>query len=390
MGTTTRLRLPTSPFLNAVRKSGLVPPDDLVAFLGDPEFDAAVADPIKLASLFIRRKLLTKYQAIQLLNGKTRGFLLGRFKVLDGLRQDRVGLVFLAEDTKSRKWVSLKVLPNDRVSDPTVFRAFLAEVRSAAKVKHPSCARVLEMDVANGTYFVVSEHVPGPTLDKVIAEKGPLPPNTAAQYVARVALALAKAHAAGVIHRDVRPANIATTPDGGVKLIDLGLTHLLESPWKTVTRRINTKEFAEEIDHVAPELAWGNEPDARSDVYSLGSTFFTLLTGRSPFPGSAAEKMTARQLEAVPKPSLVRKGVPAEMDAIVQKMGAKDPHTRYQTAAEVAKALSAWLPVSEWAALGLNPEPTATAAHRPLPADAAEAKPARTGLFASLASLFKR
>jgi serine/threonine-protein kinase len=390
MGTTTRLRLPTSPFLNAVRRSGLVPNDDLVAFLGDPEFTAAVADPIKLATLFIRRRLLTRYQAIQLLNGKTKGFVLGRFKVLDGLRQDRVGLVFLAEDTQSRKCVSLKVLPTDRVSDPTVFRAFLGEVRSASKVRHPNCARVLDMDVVNGTNFVVCEYVPGSTLDKVVAEKGPLAPNEAAQYVARVALALDVAHKAGVVHRDVRPANLTVTPTGVVKLIDLGLTHLLESPWKTVTRRINTREFAEEIDHVAPELAWGNEPDGRSDVYSLGSTFYTLLTGRSPFPGTAAEKMTARQLEAVPKPSAARKGIPVEMDTIVQKMGAKDPHERYQTAREVAEALHPWLPVAEWQALKLSGAVGMTATHRALPADVPTPKPARTGIFAFLAALFKR
>ena len=85
-----------------------------------------------------------------------------------------------------------------------------------------------------------------------------------------------------------------------MKLLDLGLTHMLENPWTQVTKRINTKEYAEEIDHIAPEQAWGCEPDARSDVYSLGSTFYYLLTGQLPFPGSASEKMAERQIRGVP------------------------------------------------------------------------------------------
>src|SRR5262245_39834175 len=134
MATKTRMRLPRSTFLDAVRQSGLLTPDDMVAVLQGPDADEkTVNDPIKLAALFVRKKLLTKFQAMQLLNGKTQGFLLGKYRILDGIRQDRVGLVFLAEErTKARKKVSIKVLPSDRVSDPTIFRAFLKEVQAAA------------------------------------------------------------------------------------------------------------------------------------------------------------------------------------------------------------------------------------------------------------------
>src|SRR3954469_22815386 len=135
MATKTRMRLPPSPFLDAVRPSGWLPPDDMGGVLQGPDADEkTVGDPIKLAALFVRKKLLTKFQAMQLLNGKTQGFLLGKYRILDGIRQDRVGLVFLAEERGgARKKVSLKVLPSDRVSDPTIFRAFLKEVRAAAQ-----------------------------------------------------------------------------------------------------------------------------------------------------------------------------------------------------------------------------------------------------------------
>jgi serine/threonine-protein kinase len=208
------------------------------------------------------------------------------------------------------------------------------------------------MGVWNETYFVATEYVPGPTLDKLVAEKGPLPANRAAQYIAQAAVALRHAHEHGFYHRDVKPGNLALTPAGGIKLLDLGLTHMLENPWQRVTKRINTKEFAEEIDHVPPEQAWGCAQDARSDIYSLGSTLYYLLTGQSPFPGTAAEKMAARQVRGVPRPSAVRPDVPRDLDAIVERMTAKDPHERYQSTADVVAALMPWLPVNQWVTLG--------------------------------------
>jgi hypothetical protein len=396
MGTKTRLRLPQSGFLDAVRKSGLLAPDDLVAFLAEHAADEAIlADPVRLATLLVRKKLLTKYQAVQLLNGKVQGFRLDHYKILDGVRQDRVGIVFLAEDTRTRRPVWVKVLPTERVSDNTILEAFTKEVRAAARVDHANVARVLDMGVYRGTYYVVTEAAPGPTLDRLLAARGPLSPHAAARYVAQVAVALRFAHEQGLYHRDVKPANVAVDADGRVKLLDLGLTHMLENPWAKVTRRISTKEYAEEIDHIAPEQAWGWEPDARSDVYSLGSTFYTLLTGQSPFPGTAAEKMQQRQLRGVPAPSSVRPGLPRELDAVVLKMAAKDPHERYASAGEVAAALHPWLPLAEWVALGIGPA-GGTGPHKPVPAKPpAAARPAgSTGVWAALTgittALFKR
>ncbi|MBM3982641.1 MAG: serine/threonine protein kinase [Planctomycetes bacterium] len=385
VATHTRLPQMRSPFLTAVRKSGLLTPDDFVAVISASGLDPATADPLQIAALLVRKKLLTKFQAMQLLQGRTSGFVLGRYKILDGLRQDRVGMVFKAEDTDTNELVSLKVLPTDRASDPTILRAFRDEVRAAARVDHPAVARVLDFDCAHGTYFVVSEFVSGPTLDKVVGERGPLVPHAAAQLVAQTAVALMHVHDRGLIHRDMKPGNLALLPDRRVKLIDLGLTHMLESPWARVTKRISTKEYAEEIAHIAPEQAWGCEQDARGDVYSLGSTFYYLLTGQVPFPGLAPEMMAERQIRGVPAPSKLRPKVPPELDAIVQKMGAKDPHARYQSARDVVIALHSWLPVAQWQALGLSAEPPKPAAPQPAK------KPApKRGLWAFLRRLFGR
>ncbi len=356
MATQTRLPQLNSPFLTAVRKSGLLTPDDLIAVIAGSNLDPATAQPLEVATLLVRKKLLTKFQAMQLLQGRTFGFMLGRYKILDGIRQDRVGMVFKAEDQEAKRLVAVKVLPADRAGDPTIMNAFVQEVRAATKVNHPSVARVLDMDYWQGTHFVVSEYVAAPTLDKVVAERGPLVPHAAAQLIAQAAVALLHVHNRGLIHRDVKPGNLAFLPERRVKLLDLGLTHMLESPWARVTRRINTKEYAEEIAHIAPEQAWGCEMDARSDVYSLGSTFYYLLTGEVPFPGLAPEMMAERQIRGVPSPARLRPNIPREIDTVVQRMGAKDPHVRFQSARDVALALQSWLPVAEWQALNLSAE----------------------------------
>ncbi len=349
MGTATRLRLPRSPFFDAVRKSGLLPPDDLVAFITQNEVDdTTFHDPIKLAALLVRKKFLTKFQAMHLLKGKTQGFILDRYKIQNGIRQDRVGMVFLALDRDSGKQVALKVLPTDRTSDNTILSAFIKEVRTAAQVDHRNVARVLDLGYSSGTHFVVSEYVAAPTLDKALAENGPLAPDRAAQIVAQVALALRHAHERQLYHRDIKPANIAVAPDGHVKLLDLGLTHMLENPWKHVTKRIKTTEYAEEIDHVAPEQAWGNEPDGRSDLYSLGSTLYALLTGRSPFPGLATEKMAERQVKDIPNPCDINPKVPRQLGELVVKLGAREPARRFQSASELLVALQPWLPIADW------------------------------------------
>src|SRR5205085_10432354 len=124
-------------------------------------------------------------------------------------------------------------------------------------------------------------------------------------------------HRKGLVHRDLKPANIAVLPDGRVKLLDLGLTRMIDNPYANNTQRFNLKEYAEEVAHVAPEQAIGDALDARSDVYSLGSTLYYLLTAENPFPGLALQAMAEKQGQDVPPPSEVRPEVPPELDEIV-------------------------------------------------------------------------
>src|SRR5215207_10909130 len=258
----TRIRMPNTPFLDAVRKSGLLAPDDLIGVLShyEPE-EIEATDPIHLATFLVRKKLLTKFQAMQLLNGRTGGFLLGRYKVLEGLRQDRVGMVFLAQHMDTGEKAFVKVLPTERAADTEMFAAFMDEVKLAAKLDQSSLARILDIGVLNGTHYVVTEHVAAPTMEKVLEKNGPVSPGVAALIAAQVALALQHSHAIGLLHRDIKPHNIALFPNRKVKLLDLGLTNFLDDPFKSKTKRINLKEYAEEVAHIPPEQAWGAELD---------------------------------------------------------------------------------------------------------------------------------
>ena len=195
-------------------------------------------------------------------------------------------MVFKAEDTETKKRVAVKVLPTDRASDPTILRAFMHEVRAAAKVASPEPGPRARHRLLAGHALRRLRVRPRPDARQVRRREGAArPARRGADHRPGGGRAI-RAHQVGLIHRDVKPGNIAA-PAGAPRQADRpGLTHMLENPWARVTKRINTKEYAEEIAHIAPEQAWGCEMDARSDVYSLGSTFYYLLTGEVPFPGT--------------------------------------------------------------------------------------------------------
>jgi serine/threonine-protein kinase len=385
--------------LKTLLRSGLLSLEVLVeALAGYTREQLETMAPIHVAALLVRKKLLTKFQAMQLLQGRSGGFLLGAYKILEGIRQDRVGMVFLGENTETQQRVSVKVIPTDRVSDKAAFATFLKEVRTAAGVNHSTIAQILDIGVLTGTHYVISELVEAPTLDQVVAEEGPLSPQAAIQIVAQVALGLKQAHAVGLLHRDIKPQNIAVLPNRRVKLLDLGLTNLLDDPWQQKTKRINMDEYANEIAHIPPEQAVMTELDARSDLYSLGSTIYTALTGKAAFPGLAMESMAARQSQDIPLPSLIRPDLPAYIDALVKKLGARDPNARIASAADVVTMVYPHLPAAEWKALGVHiahasiKSPSTTSVIRPrvLEEKAAKIDSSERKLFSSIRRLFSR
>ncbi|MFO0936538.1 MAG: serine/threonine-protein kinase [Gemmataceae bacterium] len=402
MQSKTAVRMPNTPFLKLIVKSGLLAPDDLISVLShyDPAEVEAV-DPIHLATFLVRKKLLTKYQAMQLLSGRSGGFLLGRYKILEGIRQDRVGMLFLGESKDSGQKVSVKVIPTERISDKAAFENFLEEIRLAASINHSSVAQIFDIGELTGTHYVVSELVTAPTLDSIIAQHGPIAPKAAIMIVAQVAVGLQKAHSIGLFHRDLKPGNIALLPDMRIKLLDLGLTNLMDDPWKQNTKRISQEEYALEITHIPPEQGLDQEFDCRSDLYSLGSTLYYLLTGKPAFPGLAIDSMAARQTQDIPPPSLIQDGIPSQVDQLIAKLGARDRNQRLPSAADLIAMVYPWVPAEEWTALGVPaPRPIqkqpvrrvsgAKRVHEEKAASDVQEKAAGNRLFASIRRFFGR
>src|SRR5437016_2148448 len=257
-----------------------------------------------------------------------------------------IAITYRARDTVLNSVVALKVIDRKVAKMPGVRSRFLREARAAAQIRHPNVARVSHYGEQDGECFYVMELVEGETLEAKVRREGPLPLALALEIIEQVARALAAAEACGVIHRDIKPSNIMLERDPGgcapiVKVIDYGVAKTLApdsklSAEQTQTGFIGTPAFA------SPEqFAQSGETrlDTRSDIYSLGVTFWYLLSGRVPFVGRTLEEIRERQAESLPVDQLKGLDVPARILALVQSMLAPDPKDRPQSARELLSAI---------------------------------------------------
>ncbi len=331
--------------LDLLQKSKLLEEPRLRAYVQKQRDAAALpADPAKLAQFLVRDGLLTFFQADQLLQGKYKRFNLGKYKVLEKLGSGGMGTVFLCEHTLMRRRVAVKVLPFQKAEDDASFKRFLREARAAAMVDHPNIVRAYDIDQDDNLHFIVMEWVDGTNLQELIKKFGPLDPLRACHYIYGAAVGLQHAHDVGLLHRDIKPGNILIDRSGVVKILDLGLARVTNDVDDNLTRQ-NDENVLGTADYLAPEQALDSHTvDIRADIYSLGATFYFLLTGNPPFPdGSVAQKLLWHQNRAPRSVKQLRPEVPDEMVAAIEKMMAKAPADRYQTPAEVMTALSAWV-----------------------------------------------
>jgi serine/threonine protein kinase len=288
--------------------------------------------------------LLTRFQAGQLLQGKWRNFILsGKYKVLGPLGAGGMGYVYLCEHQIMRRRVAIKVLPPSS-SDSASLQRFHREARAVAQLKHTNIVGGYDIDRDGKRHFLVMEYVDGSTFQTIVKAHGPLTPLRAAHYIHQAALGLQHAHEAGLVHRDIKPSNLLLDRTGMVKILDLGLARFFHDETDDLSKRYSGGPVGT-MDYMAPEQALNSHlADIRSDIYSLGATFYFLLAGHSPFQdGNALQKLIRHQF-APPQPIReIRPDVPEELDAIVGRMMAKDPAARYQTPAEVAEALVPWI-----------------------------------------------
>jgi hypothetical protein len=270
-----------------------------------------------------------------------------RYRILGVLGEGGMGLVYKAVHRVLDRVVALKVLHRRFTDHPDFIERFRQEARALARLSHPHIALAYDAEHAGDLHFLVMEYVPGMSLDRVAAQRGPLPVAEACDYVRQAALGLQHAFEHGLIHRDVKPQNLMRTPAGQIKVLDFGLVHLARESGEEATPPSAT--FAGTPDYSAPEQARDpDNADIRADVYALGGTFHFLLTGQPPFlGGSALQKMLAHQ-DRPPRPvSEFRADVPDPLLALLERMLAKDRAERPATPVEVARALAAFAGVAE-------------------------------------------
>ncbi len=315
-----------SRFWQAALQSGLMNAEGLTACWGavaPAEDDAPDRVDRRLARQAVHSKLLTPWQAQNLLLGRTSGYKVDRYLLLEMIGQGGMGRVYLARDTRLSRRVALKILSPERMSNPRAIAQFEREARVGAQLQHENLVRIYDFGESRGRYFLVMEYIEGQTIGNLISEQGRMPPPTAVRLARQVALGLQHVHSKGLIHRDVNPYNILVTRDGTAKLADLGLAIDLAEDDRVTRDGATVGTF----DYVAPEQArHSRAADIRSDIYSLGCTLYHMITGNVPFPGpSLPEKLFAHQMkEATPLSRLIP-GVPETLSEIVQRMMRKRP-----------------------------------------------------------------
>jgi serine/threonine protein kinase len=331
--------------LELTRKSGVLEEKRLDGYLQSLR-DAGhlPAEPAKLAEAMVRDAILTNFQAEQLMQGKWRRFSIGKYKVLERLGSGGMGSVFLCEHKFMRRRVAVKVLPTAKAADPSSLERFYREARAAAALDHPNIVHAYDNDQDENLHFIVMEYVDGPSLQEIVRRTGPVSVARACHYISQAALALEHANAAGLVHRDIKPGNILVDRTGVVKILDMGLARFFNNDEDDMITRKYDENVLGTADYLAPEQADDSHTvDIRADIYSLGGTFYFLLTGKTPFgDGSVPQKLMWHRTRQ-PKPlSAFRGDVPPELQAILDKMMAKEPDQRYRSAEEIATALSPW------------------------------------------------
>jgi serine/threonine-protein kinase len=322
--------------LELVRRAELADDDVLDGFLTRSGPIPSTASDT--ATQLVQAGILTPFQARLILLGKYKGFKLGPYRILNQIGAGGMGQVFLAEHTGLRRRVALKVLPARQALDPGNVARFYREARAAAALDHPNIVRAHDVACDKGTHFLVLEYIDGQTLDRKLAASGRLPVGEAVGYAVQAAAGLQHAHEKGVAHRDIKPANLLAGRDGVVKILDMGLAHFFQDDSDNVTQQYGGGVMGT-ADYAAPEQLLDDPADHRADIYNLGATLYHLVTGRLPFGGTTTAKLVAHQLAAVPPAHDVCPDVPDELSAVLEKMMAKSPADRHQSAAEVVDAL---------------------------------------------------
>ncbi len=276
----------------------------------------------------------------------TMGRTLSHYELLEEIGKGGMGVVYRARDTRLDRFVAIKLLPPEQTANPDRKRRFVQEAKAASALNHPNIVTIHEIDANDGADFIVMEHVDGSPLNRLIPEHG-LPVVQALSYAVQIADALAAAHAAGIVHRDIKPGNIMVTTAARVKVLDFGLAKLLEqtgSEDATITAEAATRAgvIVGTVAYASPEQIEAKPVDARTDVFSFAAVFYEMLTGHRPFQGESQLSTMAAILRDRPEPLAAnRAGVPREVSRILDRCLEKNRESRYPSAVELRDDLAA-------------------------------------------------
>ncbi len=347
-------------FVWDLRRSNLIDRGQLDQIIGDFLSKNPRAEPPALAEYLIDKNFLTKFQSERLLAGKTQGFVLGPFTLMDSLGAGSMGTVYKAQSKTDSLWYAVKVLPRRSMWNVRIARR---KVRSFEQARHPSVVPFVDVGTSGGMHYLAWPFVEGETLEKLMSQKHKLAPGVAAHYALQAAEGLDVCHQQGLIHGLLKPSNLMVGPNHDLKILDFGIGCLLaETEGESLVDTMSTaNSVASGLDCASPESIMDpTNLTPAGDQYGLGCILYFMLTGQYPFPdGSAAEKMMAHQFKTPTPIHELSPEVPADLVNIVERLMKKTPQERFGSTSEIVQGLKH---LSK-APMGDAPRPQA----RPLP-----------------------
>ena len=344
-------------FVWDLRRSNLIDRGQLDQLVGEFLQTNPRADPPALAEFLVGRGILSQFQADRLLQGKTQGFVLGPFTLIDALGAGSMGTVYKAQSKNDSNWYAVKVLPRRSMWNVRIARR---KVRAFEQCRHPSVVPFVDVGTAGGMHYLAWPFVEGETIDKVLQRQGKFTPGEAAQLALQVAEGLDICHQQGLFHGLLKPSNLLLNADGQVHILDFGIGCLLaETEGESLVDTMSTaNSVASGLDCSSPESIMDpTNLTPSGDQYSLGCVLYYFLTGQYPFPdGTAAEKMMAHQFKEPTPVRDLNPDVSPELVEIVERLMKKAPEGRYASAGEAVEALR---PLAQAAPAGARPQTAA-------------------------------
>ncbi len=286
------------------------------------------------------------------------GGTVSHYRIVEKIGAGGMGVVYRAHDEQLERDVAIKVLPAGILADDTARKRFRKEALALAKLNHPNIATIYEFGSQDGIDFLVTEYIPGTTLDEKLRSGSPSPKESIA-LGSQIAQGLVAAHDQGVVHRDLKPGNLRITPEGRLKILDFGLAQLMPQGGNAdvAVTMTQSQQVVGTLPYMAPEQLRGEPCDARTDIWAVGAVLYEICTGQRPFPERAAPTLIDCILNQPPQPpSSLNRKLPAGLEMVILKALDKDPARRYQSTRELGVDLER---------LAAGNVPVATAKARP-------------------------